>query len=337
MIATYFVVSAIPHGWNNFKSAGFDEFKAGLLNQEEAIFRSHPDYFGTLATLNLSDQKSVTEKTLSSIENQLLKKIVMANIGEDKSLKRLEQILRELSNVDLEKQGVDSANAVALKVEVRKLINRLYETVLYPPKELQNTVGIYRIGTFLTYFISNNRQRYYDDSLVMSFGQYFYDENPDVAVERMKKLGLGYFLVDLNAATIDRDPRHDLTKRYERLVSTFRSDKLELVQTDSLCLQVALTEKTSPDYMTYAAVNSESYTKDESGQETQIARGQKQIMCYNHILDLIKQEKVTDKSYAFLLPIKNYIEQAKPKNEQELIQIFQNYVGHGWMALFKIK
>lgn len=68
----------------------------------------------------------------------------------------------------------------------------------------------------------------------------------------MKKLGLKYFLVDLNAATIDKDPRHDLTKRFERLLSTFRSSKLNLIQTDSLCLRIALEEKDPSTYLTYA-------------------------------------------------------------------------------------
>lgn len=153
-------------------------------------------------------------------------------------------------------------DTLSLQAEARTVLAKLYETVLYPTKEEKNTAGIYRIGTFLTYFIDNNRSRYYDDSLVTQFGKYFYDTNPDIAVERMKKLGLKYLLVDLNAATIDKDPRHDLTKRFEQLLSTFRSDKLELIQTDSLCLQMALEEKDPATYMTNAGVNYESYTKD---------------------------------------------------------------------------
>jgi hypothetical protein len=63
-------------------------------------------------------------------------------------------------------------------------------------------------------------------------------------------------LVDLNAATIDKDSRRNLTRRYEGLLSTFHSDKLELIETDSMCLKVAL-EKYSKDgnideYMTIA-------------------------------------------------------------------------------------
>jgi hypothetical protein len=97
----------------------------------------------------------------------------------------------------------------------------------------------------------------------MQFGKYFYTENANTTIERMEKLGLKYLLVDLNAATIDKDPRHDLTKRFEQLLATFKSDKLELVQTDSLCLQMALEEKDPATYMTYAGVNYESYTKDD--------------------------------------------------------------------------
>jgi hypothetical protein len=44
----------------------------------------------------------------------------------------------------------------------------------------------------------------------------------------------------LNAATIDKDARHNLTKRYEKLLDTFNSEKLELIETDSICLKVAL-------------------------------------------------------------------------------------------------
>ena len=31
----YFFASSIPHGWNNLKAAGFNEFKSGQISQEE--------------------------------------------------------------------------------------------------------------------------------------------------------------------------------------------------------------------------------------------------------------------------------------------------------------
>jgi hypothetical protein len=72
----------------------------------------------------------------------------------------------------------------------------------------------------------------------------------------MKKFGLNYLLVDLNAATIDNDPRHDLTRRYENLLKTFTSKKLTLVETDSICLKYALeryenSKKTPDDFKEY--------------------------------------------------------------------------------------
>ncbi len=48
--------------------------------------------------------------------------------------------------------------------------------------------GIYRIGTFMTYFIYENRARYLDDSLVMAFEDYIYTPDPDKTIDRIKKL-----------------------------------------------------------------------------------------------------------------------------------------------------
>jgi hypothetical protein len=63
----------------------------------------------------------------------------------------------------------------------------------------------------------------------------------------------------LNAATIDKDYRHNLTTRYDRLLNTFTSDKLELVETDSICLKLALEDfsksnKTSDDRETFLTI-----------------------------------------------------------------------------------
>ncbi len=58
----------------------------------------------------------------------------------------------------------------------------------------------------------------------------------------MKKMGLKYLLVDLNAATIDKDPHHALTTRFEHLLHTMKAKNLTLVDTDNLCLELALDE-----------------------------------------------------------------------------------------------
>jgi hypothetical protein len=62
--------------------------------------------------------------------------------------------------------------------------------------------------------------------------------------------------MDLNAATIDKDPKHNLTKRYEKLLDSVSSSKVTLIETDSLCLKIALEDfkkslKTPEDSVTY--------------------------------------------------------------------------------------
>lgn len=332
IISFYFVNSSIPHWFNNLKWAWFNEFKNWSVNQEEGIFGSHPDYFTILWELNIKDQKKLVNNEISSIQNDVLKKIISWNIWDNPSLTKFEAILREIKSSDLSKLQIDENSQLLVKNEADNVLNDLYKNILYPSLDNQNTAWIYRIWTFLTYFISNNRSRYYDDSLVSNFDKYFNNKDPDIAAEKMKKMWLNYLLVDLNAATIDKDPRHDLTRRFENLLKTFESSKLELVQTDSTCLRIALDEKWE-NYMTYAWVNYESYTSSWDI----INRWTKQLSCYNHILDLLKNNKVSDSSYSYLLPLANYIKQNPPQSQNDYLQIFQNYVGHGWLALFKIK
>ena len=62
-----------------------------------------------------------------------------------------------------------NTNDLAFRNDVRLLGREIYNQVLYPPKDNQNMGGIYRIGTFMTYLINENRKRYLDDSLIMLF------------------------------------------------------------------------------------------------------------------------------------------------------------------------
>ncbi len=95
----------------------------------------------------------------------------------------------------------------------------------------------------MTYLINENRKRYLDDSLLMTFGDYFYDPSPEKTIERMQSLKFKYLLIDLNAATIDRDPRHALTDRAEKLLLTMNASNLKLVDTDNFCIELALSER----------------------------------------------------------------------------------------------
>lgn len=51
----------------------------------------------------------------------------------------------------------------------------------------------------------------------------------------------------------------------------------------------------------------------------------------------MKGGKITEKSYPYLVPLAKYLDAHPPKDQKEMINIFQSYVGHGWLALFRIK
>ncbi len=117
----------------------------------------------------------------------------------------------------------------------------------------------------MTYLIDRNRQRFYEDSLVFGFEKFFYDKSPEETVDRIKKLGIKYFLIDLNAASFDKDPRHALTIRFEHLLHTLKARNLRLVETDNTCLKFAIDmykngELQDPEsFIDIAGTNYESY------------------------------------------------------------------------------
>jgi hypothetical protein len=218
----------------------------------------------------------------------------------------------------------------------------IYNKVLYPTRAEANTDGIYRIGTFMTYLINQNAKRYYDDSLIFGFNTYFYDSSPETTIEKMARLGFKFLLIDLNAATIDRDPRRVLTQRYENLLLTMRAKNLTLVDTDNLCLRLALDEykvgklQSIDEFVNIAGTNYESYRTNASGTQQQIGRGQKQKQCYNYIINSIyKWDGAT--RYSYLTEIKDAIDKNDAGNNPELLaRILSTYVGQSYFALYEI-
>ena len=350
VISTYFIRSSFPHGWNNLRQSGFPTFKAGLVDQESAIFESHPDYLSVLAELNLSDVSKTIHDAVVKINNPIL----LATFQKDVTAMELyritqwirygntEQIKAFIMNIMKENPELTESLIIIgnknLKSDTEKLQKLFFDQVLYPKAEIANTWWIYRIGTFMTYFIHKNRERYFDDSLVFAFDQYLYNSNPEITSNRMKTLGLNYFLTDLNAATIDKDPRHNLTRRFENLLRTFRSTNLELIDTDSVCLRLAIDENkrwliNESTYLELGWVNYESYPASW----WTIYRWQKQVGCYNYILNMIKENKITNENYSYLIPVMNALKEKQNLTQDEVIGIFQKYITHGWFALFRVK
>ena len=344
IICIYFFSSSFPHAFNNLKQASYKEFKSWDVTSIEAPYLYHQEYLKIVFELNIEHNKkedfiksNLTENTIKLIEainNQgswtqtSFQQINMNNI------ENLVWNLRKLRNdQNLSKYHKDISNS----------LTNIYEWITHPSDEFKNTKSIYRIWTFLKYYISENNKRILEDALVVTFDTYIKTITPDETVNNMKKLGLNYFLVDLNAATIDNDPRRNLTKRYEWLLKTFTSDKLELVSTDSICLQLARedfskSDKTEEDYSMYlklAWVNYNSYNLDWITDTKQ----HKLATCYNRVFTLIQESKINNSEYRYLIPVYNYIAE-KPEihwNLQELYNVLSKFAPHWYKVLFRIK
>ena len=326
-IATYFLRSAFPHGWNNLRSAYYNEYKYNTLTQEESIFAYRSDYLVPIATMNLKD----ISKIFDGIETKM-------------KSKQMKEFLKE---TDIRTLPLDALHGSFImkyrnvtdkdfREDVKVLGQHIYSQVLYPPADNQNTGWIYRIGTFMTYLINENRKRYLDDSLLMIFNDYIYDTVPEKTIERMKKLGLKYLLVDLNAATIDKDPRHALTERAERLLLTMTASNLRLVNTDNYCIELAISERkkgkllTEKEFIDIAGTNFESY-RDGS----MVYRNQKLANCHSYIIGIMNTKRASE--YPLIEAIQSEIIQTKAAQDtQKLQEILSKYVWQSWFALFEI-
>lgn len=325
IVFIHFFLYAGPHGWNNLRSSYFPDFKANKVWQETSIFENHADYLVPLATLNLKDPMTAVNAAKATIKTPLIQSYFqswMVNSVEEMS---------QLINIIRYGWRADTATIQ----DVSRAAQVFYNHILYPLASEANTGKIYRIGTFMTYFITQNRLRYFDDSLVTAFWEYFYDTIPELAVNRLKKVGIEYLLVDLNAATIDRDPRHDLTTRMENLLSTFRAKNLSLIYTDSMCLRVALWEYhawriDAKKFVSLASVNSESYPGD-----IMISRGEKLTDCYNYIIGIFQRGNF-ESEYPYLVPLADAIEKQKIKDPLSLQNFFVQNIRPGYFALFTV-
>jgi hypothetical protein len=325
-IAVYFVRSAFPHGWNNLRSAYYNEYKYNTLSQEESIFAYRSDYLIPIATLNLKDTSQVYTGLKEKMQSKEMKDFFTNNDVKSIPLDSLHGFIMKYHD----------AKDPALRSDVRKLGETIYSNILYPPKDNQNMWGIYRIGTFMTYLINENRRRYLEDSLILTFNDYFYDSSPEKTIDRMKQVWLKYLLVDLNAATIDRDPRHALTDRAEKLLLTMNASNLRLVDTDNFCLEIALSEKkkwkltTNEEFIDIAGTNFESYRWGNT-----IYRGQKLMSCQKYIITIINEKR--SEEYPKIQALQNEIIQGGATQDPKKLQsILNKYAWQSWFALFEI-
>jgi hypothetical protein len=336
-IVVYILRSAFPHGWNNLINAGMNEYKYNKLDQNESIFTYRADYITPIATMNVVDPKAVVKRAGNLASSITVKKILTPERLEAMSAADLHQVLLYFV-VQLE-SGKPIQDRKNIETDIKNIWNELYWSILLPKWDDINNKWIYRIGTFMTYLINKNQQRYIDDSLVFDFETFFYEPSPEKTIEKMKKQWIGYLLTDLNAATIDKDPRRVLTKRFEHLLLSMRAKNLKLVESDNLCLKIAIDEYKSGklqsdiEFIDIAGTNYESYRWDNL--QTVVNRNIKQNKCANYAISMINNSAKSGSTLpVYLVPIRDELLASKDTKTQQ--SILGRAFGQSYFALFEI-
>lgn len=128
LIGVYFLRSTFPHGWNNLRSAYYNEYKYNILSQDEAIFAYRSDYADPIATMNLHSPQSVIRQIKDLAISDNLKKLFEEN--EDKmNISDVHQIILKLR----------TQNNTALKKDAKTIGNFIYPKILYPSNTESNT------------------------------------------------------------------------------------------------------------------------------------------------------------------------------------------------------
>nr|MDD3719899.1 hypothetical protein [Candidatus Gracilibacteria bacterium] len=347
IISIYFVRSSLPHIFANFNEDSYMHYKSGIVRADDAIFIYHSDYLNVLFELNIKDTKK--SDFITKYKKEVYDFFALNNYPDEfktaienaNDITKLSDILSFfIYNAQL-KQNIPSNDYQKMTSKLANIRTDIYKSITHPSSEFKSDAIIYRMGTFLKYFVTENYYRLVDDSLVFSFDQYIYNKDINKTVDNFKNIGMNYILVDLNTPTIDRDPNHTLTIRFENLLKTFTSQRLELIDSDSVCLKTAIelynkSNKTDADlknYVRLAGVNFESY--DENNKE--ITRGTKIIKCYDAINYLINNNLISNTNFPYLLPIQDELSKQKFANEEEKYRYMYSRIPAGYKALFKIK
>ncbi len=93
---------------------------------------------------------------------------------------------------------------------------------------------VYRVGTFMNYHISNNRERVIEDNQLNYFNKIIsWLKDPRDFVNILKKIGIKYIVFDLKIASIDKTPEQSLVKKATNFVTVLNnSSRIKLLYTD---------------------------------------------------------------------------------------------------------
>ena len=327
----YIMQSVIPHWIVNLRSAWYADYKVWAVSEEASLMNFHPDYVEILFHTNISRESR--DSFYWEYRNSLLE--IVDDIPDSETLISAIQNVSSISSLDKIFNLLIKNTSWEGTSKIEKLQQKMYEEIITPSDERESTSYIFRVGTFLKYYIHESYNRFLEDDLLTSFWSYFYDEDNAVITQRFKKVGIESLIVDLNAATIDQDPEKKLTQRYENILSYFTSDSLELIETDSVCLRIGLTSyKEDWDMEKFMNIAGVNYWPDQ---------WEKKAQCIIEILRYIQDGKISETENTYLLAYDRFIKQNlnqdiwPEESTNYYVNLLAPYIQNGFKALFEIK
>jgi hypothetical protein len=92
----------------------------------------------------------------------------------------------------------------------------------------ENLPKMYRVGTYIKYFIHHNNKLVLDDNQLDIFMILSQDHDDQKTIARFKNAGFKYLIIDTNTATIDKTPGKTLTAKYQALTKFIQQNHEEL-------------------------------------------------------------------------------------------------------------
>ena len=232
----YILFTGFPHATSNLKNAAYLDFKLWQITEYQAVMQYHKEYFEFLFAFNLTSewQEQVLRDTRVSLIEVFQPYEAFAGVNplvaDANTAESLYDLIMLLD---------DQAMPRSLERSYSALKQQLFTQVINPSDDIKSSENIYRVGTFMTYFMVDNNIRVVSDNLINQFDAYIWDEDTSITTQRLQDLSIRYLVVDLNAATIDDDPRQELTRRYENLLEYTLSSDIDYISWDSICFRIA--------------------------------------------------------------------------------------------------
>ena len=333
----YIMLSGLTHAIHNLQTARYIDFKLWGLTEYESLMKHHPEYFLFIYAFNLNTQWQ--EQVLSDTKQGLLD-----IFSQDEEYTDLLPIIAKVNTYEELNNLIHTLNVFTYPSHIERQYDALkqdvYSLIINPPHDIRSEANVYRLGTFMNYFIVDNYRRVVSDNRSENFDRYIWDEDPSITTQRLQKLGITYMLVDLNAATIDHDPRQDLTRRYENLLAYTMSQDVEFMAGDSTCYRIARDRYNAWEISLHEAIYM-AWVNYGSAKE----RTDKTRECIVSVYDAIRDGVYQDTpKFNYLLVYKNRLERIiahlREQNieitEQEVLTQFARFFSHGHKILLRI-